>query len=330
MVNFREKLLTLNSPYLIGIAGDSGSGKTTYSNGIRRLLGIDLVQTITLDGYHKENREQRKISGKLPLDPSANNLELLLTHLKALKSGSSIELPVYNHATGNFEKPILFKPGPIVIIEGLHALYPDFVDFYDFMIFVDPSREVKWDWKYKRDVEIRHHDKNALYAEMLKRETAYKKFIDFQKTNANAVVKIKPSSIKDLARYELVNELPSECYKVELIVEPAGDPSTGGLTSETMHFDMPSLFKTNEAPFMLASVPSLYWGKKMSVVHIDGALSERTISEFEKYIFSVTGIPVELMLKNLPKALEHESLTGVQFAQLIIGWRFLEVVKSKL
>lgn len=325
MLNFRESLLLLKKPIIIGIAGDSGSGKTTYSNGIRKLLGIDMVQTITMDGYHKENREQRKFSGKLPLDPAINNLDLFVTHLKALKMGASIELPIYNHESGDFDKPVEFSPGPIIIIEGLHALYPDFLEFYDFMIFVDPSREVKWDWKYKRDIEARHHDKDQLYQEMLKRETAYKRFIDFQKTNANAVVKIKPSTVPDFARYELINAMPVDCYKVELVIEPGSSIST----NEMMRFDMPSLFNADEAPFLLALVPSLYWGRKMNVIHIDGALSEKTIIEFEKHIFSLTGIPVDNMLKNLPKAAEHENLTGVQFAQLIIGWRFLEIIKSK-
>ena len=326
MLNFREALLSLKKPIIIGIAGDSGSGKTTYSNGIRRLLGIDMVQTITMDGYHTENRQQRKMSGRLPLDPSINNLELFLTHLKALREGLTVELPIYNHESGEFDKPVEFTPGPIVIIEGLHALYPDFIKHYDFMIYVDPSREIKWDWKYKRDIEIRHHNSEQLKLEMLRRETAYKRFIDFQKTNASAVVKIKPSAIGELARYDLINKIRENCYKVELIMEAANSDLSG----EMMHFDMPSLFNTDEEPFLLAAVPSLYWGRKMSVVHIDGTMSEKTISEFEKHIYAMTGIPVEFMLKNLPKALEHETLTGVQFAQLLIGWRFLELIKTKI
>ena len=326
MLNFRELLIRSNKPIIIGIAGDSGSGKTTYSNGIRRLLGIDLVQTITMDGYHKENRETRKLSGRLPLDPEANNLDLCLSHLKNLKDGKSIELPIYNHQTGEFNAPVVFSPGPIVIVEGLHALYPNFIEYYDFRIFVDPARVIKWDWKYKRDIEARHHDKDALYKEMLNRETAYKRWIDFQKTNANAIVKIKPSTIEEFARYESVNELPSDCYKVELIMEPSKEK----LTSDTMNLNLPTLFSGEGAPFLLALVPSLYWGKMMNVIHIDGSISEKTIEELEKNIVSLTGIPIEEMLKNHPIVLEHEQLTGVQLAQLLIGWRFLELVNNKL
>ncbi len=59
-VTMRYRLQQRRAPIIIGVAGDSGSGKTTYCNGIRRLLGLDLVSTICTDGYHKEDREQRK------------------------------------------------------------------------------------------------------------------------------------------------------------------------------------------------------------------------------------------------------------------------------
>ena len=326
MGNFREILLKLKRPIIIGIAGDSGSGKTTYSNGIRRLLGIDLVQTITMDGYHSQNRQERKISGKLPLDPECNHFDLFLKHLEALKKGETINLPIYNHTSGDFDNPTVFTPGPIIIIEGLHTLYPEFADLYDFKIYVDPSREVKREWKYQRDINVRHHDSAELNREMLAREAAYKRWIDFQKTNANAVVKITHSKIRDFARYEMIRKLGKLFYKVELIMEATSEK----MEEEVMHFDLPSLFTGRETPFLLACVPSLYWGKQVSVVHIDGAFSEKTIKGLERYIFEMTGIPVDDMLQNMPSTKEFEKLTGVQLAQLLIGWRFLEMIRGKI
>jgi len=115
----RDRLKQLNSPIIVGVSGDSGSGKTTFSNGIRRLIGNDLVATICTDGYHKEDREQRQQSGRLPLDPDANHLDLLQQHLADLKQGKSIHVPIYNHATGKFDPPEPFLPTPIIIVEGL-------------------------------------------------------------------------------------------------------------------------------------------------------------------------------------------------------------------
>ncbi len=143
--NFSQiNLSHLKQPIIIGIAGDSGSGKTRFSKGIRQLLGPERVFTIEMDGYHKENREERKKSGRLPLDPAMNHLDLVLTHLQQLKEGKSIQLPIYNHDSGNFDPPISFSPTPIIILEGLFALYPEFLPYLDFTIYVDPSRDVKW------------------------------------------------------------------------------------------------------------------------------------------------------------------------------------------
>lgn len=327
MTSYKEKLINLTSPVIIAIAGDSGSGKTTYSNGIRRMFGTDIVKTITMDGYHKENRSERLKNGKLPLDPSINNLDLLLEHLGKMKKGLKVEIPIYNHKTGDFEEPIKFSPSPVVIVEGLHALYPEFLPFLDFTIYVDPSREVKWRWKYDRDINKRGHLDDELVREMLKRETAYKRWIDFQKTNANIIIKILPSEIKNLARYESIFKIPDFCYKVTLIM----DPQKTNVPHLELPFDLSAMLGINEPPFMLAAVPSMYWGKKMTVVHLDGIISQRTVRSLEDYIVSQTGIPVERMLQQpKPNLKSHEELTAVQFAQLLIAWRFLEVVNQKL
>lgn len=328
MYDFRSQLKSLTSPIIVGIAGDSGSGKTTYSNGIRRLLGIDIVQTITMDGYHKENRAQRQISGRLPLDPQANRFDELKSHLSALKEGKTVDIPTYNHASGDFDKPVTFAPSPIIILEGLHALYPEFLPFFDFTIYADPNRQVKWDWKYERDIEERGHDRERLSGEMYKREMAYKRWIDFQKTDADVVVKIFPSRIRSLARYELLNRIPPSCYNVELLMEPAEVP----LPTITLPFDLSNILNIDQPPFLLAAVPSVYWGKKVTVIHLDGIISQQTVAALEKHIASLTNMPVESAFENkynlLPQA--HEQLTAVQFAQLLIAWRFLETVGRKL
>lgn len=321
-LTLRALLDRLRVPIIIGVSGDSGSGKTTYSNGIRRLLGKDVVSNIEMDGYHKEDREQRKISKRLPLDPEANHLDLLAEHLRELKKGQSIEVPIYNHTTGKFETPEFFSPTPIVIIEGLHALYPELQPMLDFSIYVDPDRDVKWKWKYERDVKKRGHDSQAIVAEMLAREAAYKRWIDFQKTNATTVIKLHQSQVKQLGRYEFNGELPEGSLKVEMMIEPALTP----LPTLPLPFDLAAMLGSKQAPFLLAAVPSIYWGRQVITIHIDGQLLPDTIAELEKHIVYLTGIPVE---QAIPKQ-QHERVSAVEFAQLLIAWRFLEQVNSLL
>ena len=320
--SLRHQLKKLQSPILIGVAGDSGSGKTTFSNGICRLIGNDLVQTICTDGYHKEDREQRQKSGRLPLAPEANHLNLLDEHLKALKQGHSIDLPIYNHSTGKFDTPKTFTPTPIVIVEGLHALYPELSDTLDFRIFVDPDHTVKWAWKWERDVKRRGHKAETLESEMLQRMTAYKRWIDFQKINANVVIKIFPSQIHSWARQKFQGSLPENCYRIELIIDPSDFP----LPSLPLPFDLAAISSEHHAPFLLAAIPSQYWGRRVTVIHLDGVMSAQTVASLENHIVEYTGIPVDDVV---PKE-EFELSSATRFSQLLLTWRFLEAVNYYL
>lgn len=318
----RSQLQALRQPIIIGVSGDSGSGKTTYSNGIRRLIGVDLVSTIELDGYHKEDREQRQISGRFPLDPDANRLDLLQQHLAELKQGKTVDIPIYNHNTGKFDPPRPLAPTPIIIVEGLHALYPEILPLLDFSIYVDPDHDVKWQWKFERDVQKRGHKSEALVAEMLKREAAYKRWIDFQKTGATVVIKISQSRLKEFSRHQFTADLPVSCYKVELIVEPATMP----LPTLPLPFDLAMMLGASQPPFMLAAVPCTYWGRDVMIIHIDGILSQEAIAELQNHIVAFTGIPIE---EALPQQ-EHERVSATRFAQLLVTWRFLEQVNDQL
>lgn len=315
----RIDLSKLKQPIIIGIAGDSGSGKTRFSKGIRQLLGEESVYTIEMDGYHKENREQRKASGRLPLDPEMNKLDLVLEHLKQLKQKNPIDIPVYNHESGNFDPPHPFNPTPIIILEGLFALYPEFLPYMDFTIYVDPSRDVKWHWKKNRDMHDRGHEAKTLEDEMLKREAAYKRWIDFQKTNATIVVKIFQSQIRHLARYEFTGTLHPDCYKYELLIEPSKNP----LPSLPLPFDLAMITDIHTPPFQLASVPGKYWGRDILTIHIDGELAPNTVGALANHIERCTGHTLDL-------GSQLDPVSTTRFTQLLIAWRFLELVNQKL
>lgn len=314
----RSRLSRLKQPMLIGVSGDSGSGKTTYSNGIRSLIGADIVSTIEMDGYHREDREQRKISGRLPLDPDANHLDLLREHLVSLKAGKTVDIPIYNHGTGKFDPPRPLTPTPIIIIEGLHALYPEILPELDFSIFVDPDHDVKWQWKYERDVKKRGHRAESLLEEMLQREAAYKRWLDFQKTGANVVIKIFNSRLRDFSRHQFKQDESQSIYKVELIVQPSPIP----LPTLPLPLDLGGMLSSHHSSFMLAVVPCVYWGRDVNIIHIDGELSPQTITELERHIVEFTGIPIQ---QALPQE-EYEKVSATRFAQLLVAWRFLEQV----
>jgi phosphoribulokinase len=119
---------------MLGIAGDSGAGKTTLSSGIARLLGVERTTNICVDDYHKYDRKQRKELGITPLNPECNYMDIMEQHVRLLSEGEPILKPVYNHTTGTFDPPV-YVPAPraveeggrliprVVILEGLLTLY---------------------------------------------------------------------------------------------------------------------------------------------------------------------------------------------------------------
>ena len=116
IINFKEIIKKSEKIFIIGVAGDSGSGKTTFVKGIEDLFGKEMVCTFSLDDYHKYDRDERAKLKIFPLNPEANDLELLHNHLVQLKNGKTIDKPVYDNKTGKFGKPVKFEPKPIIII----------------------------------------------------------------------------------------------------------------------------------------------------------------------------------------------------------------------
>ncbi len=194
MKSLMDRIKESGKVFVFGIAGDSGSGKTTISRGIKRILGEEMVATFSMDDYHSLDRTQRKERNITPLHPAANHLDLLADHLEALRRGESINKPVYDHSIGAVRGTVPFGPAPVIIVEGLHPLYTERLrNLIDFKIFVDPSRSVKRLWKVRRDVGERGYDPAQVMAEILQREPDYKLYVDIQKIYAEIVIKIQDS-----------------------------------------------------------------------------------------------------------------------------------------
>ena len=70
-----------------------------------------------------------------------------------------------------FDQPVIFYPKKILILEGLHTLFtPTLRKYLDFTLFVDPTKEVKSDWKIRRDIKMRGYSRDAVIQEMAERE----------------------------------------------------------------------------------------------------------------------------------------------------------------
>ncbi len=298
------------SPYIftIGVAGDSGSGKSTFTQGVRSIFGSDLVSTITLDDYHRYDREGRTTRGITALDPAANRIDQLEQDLALLKKGVPVEKPVYNHETGTFDPAITFSPKKILILEGLHTFFtPGLRNNLDFMLFVDPEPEVKYDWKVKRDIDKRGYAAAEVKRQIEERKPDYERYIAPQKEYADAVIGIGYS--------EYGRELGEErnVYRVTL----SQNRMKHSIKDIDLSLDLYSILSLSERDFSLKFATGVQYGHRMGELSIDGELSEHVVTKLERSIEHQTKVHPISMFRDC------EYVTAGDLIQLVISWRII-------
>jgi phosphoribulokinase len=176
-------------PILLGIVGDSASGKTTLSRGLVRVLGEDAVTHICTDDYHKYDRRQRAERGITPLNPDCNYLDIMAQHLQCLRLGESILKPVYQHHNGTFGPLVYLQPQAFTVIEGLLGYYTDEMrSAYDVRVYLDPPEPLRRQWKVDRDCSQRGYTTDEVLADLDRREPDSQAFIRPQRRTADMVV----------------------------------------------------------------------------------------------------------------------------------------------
>jgi phosphoribulokinase len=177
-------------PILLGIVGDSASGKTTLSRGLVRVLGEDAVTHICTDDYHKYDRRQRSERGITPLNPDCNYLDIMAQHLQCLRLGESILKPVYQHHNGTFGPLVYLQPQAFTVIEGLLGYYTDEMrSAYDVRVYLDPPESLRRQWKVDRDCSQRGYTTDEVLADLDRREPDSAAFIRPQRRSADIVVR---------------------------------------------------------------------------------------------------------------------------------------------
>jgi phosphoribulokinase len=291
----------LDRVVLIGVAGDSGCGKSTFLRRLIDLFGEEFMTVICLDDYHSLDRKQRKEQGVTALNPKANNFDLMYEQIKALKNGQAINKPIYNHETGAIDPPERIEPNKIIVIEGLHPLYDERVrSLLDFSVYLDISDEVKVNWKIQRDMAERGHTYDDIIASINARKPDFSAYIEPQKEFADVVIQILPTQL-------LKEDKESKLLRVRLVQKdgvPEFEPVYLFDEGSTIDWRPCGRKLTCSYPgIKLFYGPDTYYGHDVSVLEVDGQFDNlEEMIYIESHLSNTStkfyGEMTELMLKH--------------------------------
>ncbi len=184
--------MTTSSPLIIGVAGGSGSGKTTVAQQIIRALSHEHVTFIQHDSYYRDRSgvppEERK---RINYDhPDALETELLVEHLEALKAGRPVEVPVYDFTDHVRTGTVTVKPLRVVVVEGLLALSePALRSLMDLKVFVDSDADLRVIRRIDRDLRERGRDLDWVVRQYLQTvRPMHLEFVEPSKRHADVII----------------------------------------------------------------------------------------------------------------------------------------------
>jgi uridine kinase len=195
-------------PFVIGIAGDSGTGKDTLADSLSGLFGDHSVAKLSGDDYHHWDRQKPIWQVMTHLNPMANDLENFSKDLVALIDGKSIEMRHYDHKTGIRGEKLCLKSNDFIIVSGLHTLYlPILRRCLNLSIYLDMDESLRLHLKKERDVGVRGHSVEKVISSIEKRAPDAEKFIRPQAEYADLVLSLQPIHHRILAERDEITPL---------------------------------------------------------------------------------------------------------------------------
>ncbi len=192
---------------VIGIAGGTGSGKTTISKKIMQKFG-DQVSVIYHDDYYKAH-DELSLAERETLNydhPNAFETDLMIAHLKKLREGEAIDCPVYDYAQHNrSSKTVRIQPAKIIIVEGILIFENEALcDLLDMKLYVDADADVRILRRIVRDVHERGRSLESVITQYLRTvKPMHEQFVEPSKRRADMII---PQGGHNQAAMEMVME----------------------------------------------------------------------------------------------------------------------------
>ena len=178
---------------IIGICGGTGSGKTTLARKIIETVGRENVILVEQDSYYRN-------LGDMPLDerrqanfdhPDSIDSEMLMNHLKRLKSGDLIEMPIYDFKTHTRKAETEhIEPKPVVIVEGI-LIFSEarILDLLDVRVFVDTPDDIRFIRRLRRDITERGRTVESVIAQYFATvRPMHYEFVEPSKRHADIII----------------------------------------------------------------------------------------------------------------------------------------------
>ncbi len=189
-VNSNSYYRRRSRPFTIGIAGDSGAGKSRLLVMLDELLSEDSILNIEGDGDHRWERNDANWNDMTHLNPLANYLYRQAEDLRILRGNNAVKRADYDHGTGTFTGKRRVAPKPYIVMCGLHSLYlPQMRQVLDLKIYLDTDEELRRRWKLARDQGDRGHTVREAAAQIERRRGDAEKYIYPQKQYADLVIR---------------------------------------------------------------------------------------------------------------------------------------------
>jgi uridine kinase len=182
-----------HEPLVIGIAGGSGSGKTTVAQTILQRVGPDRISFLQHDAYYKD------LSGLPPTQraevnfdhPNSLETELLARHIRQLRDGQPVEVPIYDFSThSRTNRTYTVQPRGVVLVEGILIFAePILREMFDVKIFVDTDSDLRLIRRLQRDISERGRTTESVIKQYLSTvRPMHMEFVETSKRYADVII----------------------------------------------------------------------------------------------------------------------------------------------
>lgn len=181
------------SKFVIGVAGGSGSGKSTVTDHIVNVVGKENVAILIQDNYYRDlsdltPQDRRKVNFD---HPDAFDWGLMLKHLDDLVNGLPVNMPIYDYARDTRSSEVIaVLPAPIIVVEGIFSLFDlAMCKLMSLRIFVDTADDIRFIRRLQRDIVERGRTTESVIKQYLESvRPMHRQFVEPSKRNAHIII----------------------------------------------------------------------------------------------------------------------------------------------